>query len=310
MAKDYTNNHIVPRRYLNRFGVKDQKNKDVFLVGTRAVVKGEVKFFMESTANVGYIKNYYDVTDKDDPKYWEHFFARKIDTLCGRDMENIIAVATLSRKNATILSVYDKEVLSKVIIAQLMRIPDSIDYVTGHIYPRVSKQTKAEVALSLPQILLDKYGAQLRDMELSLQYQKELVLNHAFDPQNFDRYCKILQDGVWVVYVNTISDIMPFVTSDNPVLVEGIGKAETGLFHNGIASPTTCIFYPLSPAIAVTIYSRHGILGVTADDYDGKKVALNEVKYIGAKNIKIVDQAHHHAFIPQPLYDELSKNYK
>ena len=84
MAKDYTNQHIVPKRYLDRFGTKDGKRT---IIGARIVDKGNVRFFTDSTVNVGYIKNYYDVTDKNDPKYWEHYFAREIDTLCGQDME-------------------------------------------------------------------------------------------------------------------------------------------------------------------------------------------------------------------------------
>lgn len=257
MANAYTDQHIVPKRYLDRFGTKGRK---ATMIGTRMLKKGKVEFFIAATDNVGYIKNYYDVTDKDDPKYWEHFFAREIDTLCGRDMENIIAKVTLSQRNADILFLPDKEVLSKVIVAQLMRIPQSIDYVTGHIYPSVTNQVKQEAASLLPPFLLEKYGEHLRDMEFSKQYQKELVLNHAFEPKNFDQYCKILQNGFWIVCVNMLRSKMPFVTSDNPVLVEGIGKTETGLFANGLASSTTCIFYPLSPAIAVAIYSRNGIL--------------------------------------------------
>lgn len=225
-------------------------------------------------------------------------------------MENIIAKVTLSQWKATVLSLSDKETLSKVIVAQLMRIPESIDYVTGHIYPRVSKQTKQEITSLLPQFLLDKHGEQIRNMEFSPQYQKELVLNHTFETKNFDRYCKILQDGIWVIYVNAIYDSIPFMTSDNPVLVEGIGKTETGLFFNGLASPTTCIFYPLSPAIAVAIYSRYGILGIAGDKYDGKKMVLDEVNYIIAKNVKIMNQAYRHAFIPQHLYDEVAGSDK
>ena len=65
--------------------------------------------------------------------------------------------------------------------------------------------------------------------------------------------CDVLQAGVWVVYDNTLYNTTPFVTSDNPVLVEGVGKAATGLFSNGLANPTTCIFYPISPSIAVSL---------------------------------------------------------
>ena len=300
MAKDYTNQHIVPKRYLDRFGTKDGKRT---IIGARIVDKGNVRFFTDSTVNVGYIKNYYDVTDKNDPKYWEHYFAREIDTLCGQDIENIIAKVTLSCPDTIVLSAHDKQVLSKLIIAQLMRIPESIDYVKTVLYPRVSAQVKEDLVSTLPPVFVEKHREQIMNTEFPEQYQKELMLNHSFEPANFDRYCKMLQDGIWVVYVNTRRDTMPFLTSDNPVLVEGIGKTETGLFRNGLANPATCIFYPLSPGIAVAIYSRQGILGAVADEYDGRKVLLDELKYIMSRNVNIMAQAHRHSFIPQPLYD-------
>ena len=303
MAKGYTNQHIVPKRYLDRFGTKDGKRT---IIGTRIVSKGNVRFFTESTENVGYIKNYYDVTDKNDPKYWEHYFAREIDTLCGQDMENIIAKVTLSCPNVTVLSAHDKEVLSKLIIAQLMRIPKSIDYVKTVLYPRVSAQVKEDLVSTLPPAFFEKHREQIMNTEFSEQDQKELVLNHSFEPVNFDRYWKVLQDGIWVAYLNTRWDTMPFLTSDNPVLLEGVGSKETGMFRNGLANPATCIFYPLSPGIAVAIYSRQGILGLAADEYDGRKVLLDELKYIMSRNVNIMAQAHRHSFIPQPLYDEIA----
>ena len=220
-------------------------------------------------------------------------------------MENIIAKITLSCPDVSVLSAHDKEVLSKLIIAQLMRIPENIDYVTEQIYPKVSRQVKEDVAATLPQFLIEKYGEQLKNMEISVQGQKELILNHAFAPENFERYCGILQDGVWLVYVNTQRSYMPFLTSDNPVLVEGIGSKGTGLFRNGLANPATCIFYPLCPSIAVAIFSRDGILGWVADEYDGRKIMLDELKYIMDKNIMIMSQAYHHSFIPQPLYNTI-----
>ncbi len=300
MAKDFTNQHIVPKRYLDRFGEKDGKRT---IIGTRFVSKGNVKFFEDSTANVGYIKNYYDVTDKNDPKHWEHYFAREIDTLCGQTMENIIAKTTLSPKDAVVISERDKEMLSKVIVAQLMRIPESVDYVKNVLYPRVSAQVKEDLISALPPAFVEKHKNQIMNTEFSEQAQKELMFNHSFEPTNFERYCNVLQAGIWVVYVNMHRDIMPFMTSDNPVLVECVGSKDTGMFRNGLANPSSCIFYPLSPGIAVAIYSRKGVMGSVADDYDGRKILLDEVKYIISRNVKIMDQAHQHSFIPQPLYD-------
>lgn len=307
MGRDYTDQHIVPKRYLDRFGRKDGERT---IIGTRIVSNGNVKFFEDSTANVGYIKNFYDVTDKSDPKYWEHYFAREIDTLCGQDMENIIAKVTLTQKDAFVLSKQDKEVLTKVIIAQLMRIPESIDYMNNKLYPRVSAQCKKELISKLPAAFAEMHKEQIMSTELSEQDQKELMFNHSFAPENFKRYCEVLQAGVWMVYVNMRRDIMPFLTSDNPVLVEGAGGKNTGLFRNGLANPATCIFYPLSPKIAVAISSKRGIMGSVADKYDGKKFLLDDLKYITNKNTQIMTQAYHHSFIPQPLFDEIANGAK
>lgn len=300
MAKGYINQHIVPKRYLDRFGTKEGNRT---IIGTRFINKGNVRFFSESTENVGYIKNYYDVTDKNDPKYWEHYFAREIDTLCGLAMENFIAKTNLSVPNVLVLSEHDKEFLSKLIIAQLMRIPESIDYVKNVLYPRVASRIKEELISTLPPAFVERHRDQIMKTDWSEQDQKEFMLNYSFEPANFDRYCGVLRAGIWIVYVNMCRNIMPFFTSDNPVVIQRIGNKDTGMFRNGFANPATCVFFPLSPGIAVAIYSRQGIMGVVADKYDGRNIMLEDYKLIMNLNMNIMAQAHHHSFIPQPLYD-------
>ena len=304
MAKQFVNQHIVPKRYLDRFASKvDGK----YIIGTRYYEKKQPKLFRASTADVGYIKNFYDVTDRDDPKYWEHFFAREIDSLCGREMDNLISTITLSQYDVPVLSEHYKQVLSKVTVAQMMRVPSSVAYIK-EIYPRIEKAVKDSVIAAIPDSLMAKYKPKIQNIKLDEQWQKEQFFNHSFAPANFDRYCSLMQDRIWVVYVNTQRDNMPFATSDNPVLVEGVGKKELGLFHNGLANPSTCIFYPISPTIAVASYSRAGIMSVVADELDGRKFFLGELKYIMDKNIKIMEQAHHHSFIPQPLFDAIANS--
>lgn len=304
MAKQFVNQHIVPKRYLDRFASKvDGK----YIIGTRYYEKKQPKLFRASTADVGYIKNFYDVTDRDDPKYWEHFFAREIDSLCGREMDNLISTITLSQYDVPVLSEHYKQVLSKVTVAQMMRVPSSVAYIK-EIYPRIEKAVKDSVIAAIPDSLMAKYKPKIQNIKFDEQWQKEQFFNHSFAPENFDRYCSLMQDRIWVVYVNTQRDNMPFATSDNPVLVEGFGKKELGLFHNGLANPSTCIFYPISPTIAVASYSRAGIMSVVADELDGRKFFLGELKYIMDKNIKIMEQAHHHSFIPQPLFDAIANS--
>ena len=300
MAKAYTNQHIVPQSYLKRFGIR---SGDKTIIGTRIKKDKQFKFIYQSIENVGYIKNFYDVTDKEDPKYWEHFFGNEIEPLYGRAMNNIIAKVLLSQNNTTVLSAYDKEVLSKIIVAQLLRIPDSIDYVEKQIYPTISRQVKEAFLSTFPQSQSD----QIQNIEFSKPKIKELLLNKSFANENFKRYCHILQEGFWLVFVNTQCDLFPFATSDNPVLVESIySGSKTGLFDNGLANPYTTIFYPLSPTIAIAIYSRQGLFAPVADIYDGKRMALDDVKFILYKNSKIFEQAYQYSFLPQPLFESVT----
>lgn len=303
MAKAFVNQHIVPKRYLDRFASEvDGKN----IIGVRFCSNRSLHFFSESTSNVGYIRNFYDVRDKDDPKYWEHFFASEIDSLCGAEMDSIIAAATLSRNNEVVLTKHAKEVLSKVIIAQIMRIPSAVEYVKG-IYPEVEHQVKEEALSILPTELKSQYGEIIKNLNLDAQWQKEQLFNFAFSPENFDKYCRLLQERLWVVLVNTQRSNLPFVTSDNPVLVEGIGRKEVGVFRNGLGTPTTCIFYPLTPTIAIANYPKAGFFRLAFDDLDGRKKLLNESNYVVTRNARIVEQSYHHSFIPQPLFDKIKK---
>lgn len=301
MGKEFVDQHVVPKRYLERFAsIVNGK----YIIGTRYRDKNGVKLFRASTDDVGYIKNFYDVTDKADPKYWEHYFDREIDRLCGTEMESIISYVLMSRNNSIIFSEHSKEVLAKVMIAQMMRVPSSFDYIKG-IYPRIEKEVKDEVLSALPASLLKRFGQRVKEIKLDEQWQKEQYFNHSFAPENFNKYCQILKDRIWVAYVNVCRNDMPFATSDNPVLVENVRSKEIGLFHNGIVDSNTYLFYPISPAIAIANYSRNGIMGLLADELDCRMLLIDDMKYIMAKNTKIIDQAHHHSFIPQPLFEEL-----
>ena len=304
MGKEYVNQHIVPKRYLDRFA---SQMDDKRIIDTRLCTKGKVKFFLESTDSVGFIKNYYDVSDKEDPKYWEHFFANEIDSLCGKELNNIISTITMSRKGAAILTDSSKRILSKIIVAQLFRTPNSINY-TFSIYPVVARKTKDNILSVLPSELLEKYKERINAVEMTKEQQKEQHLNYLFDPENFEKYCKIVRDRVWIVYVNIVRNNMPFVTCDNPVLIESIETNEIGLFKNGLANPATCIFYPITPSIAVARYSKSGPIGIIENEIGDKVVYVDDIRFIGNKNIRLMDQAYLHSFIPQPLYDSIVKN--
>lgn len=301
MSKEFVKQHIVPVSYLDRFADPDR------MIGTRLIEKdNKVKLFKTPTKDVGYIKNFYDVTDKNDPKYWEHYLADQIDTLYGRELGNIISRVTLSCNEKIVLGEYEKNTLSKLIVAQMMRIPDSVEYIKT-LYKRVIPEIKAEAIRALPKVIRDKYEKKIANWDWTDQWKKEQFFNHTFNPENFERYCKVLHNRLWIIYVNDVRHSVPFVTGDNPVLIEGIGKTETGLFNNGLIASTTCIFFPVTPSIAIANYSKQGFFSPVADDMDGKKIIIgeNDIPFILDRNMKIIAQSYKHSFISQPFYDEL-----
>lgn len=300
MSKEYVKQHIVPKCYLDRFAEQKQER---FVIGTRVVLKnGKVKIFEQATTEVGYIKNYYDVTDKEDPKYWEHFLANKVDNLCDKKLAQIISSVTLAGDGFS-LSNEDKSILSTIIVAQMLRVPDSINYVMNEIIPRVTDEVKREFYSSFPSYITNRYKSKINGFHMSEQNQKEHYLNFIFDPDNFNRFVEILKHRTWVIYFNSISKDLPFITSDNPVLIEDISNQNNiGIFKNGVANPCTCIYFPLSPSIAVANYSDKGIFALVTNKLDGKVFKINETKFIINKNILLMEQAYAHSFIPKPYF--------
>lgn len=306
MPEYFKKQHIVPKCYLDRFATRTD-NK--YVIGTRILTKdGKIRLFKQSTSRVGYLENYYDVSDKSDPKFWEHYFSEQVDVLCDKPLGSIISSINLSGVDF-VLGTSEKNILSKIIIAQLLRVPNSFDYVNNHIFPK----SKADIIEQIKRSSVSrKARSKLKNIDnfqLPITTQKEIYLNTSFDENRFNRYISILSQRIWVILVNTISNALPYITSDNPVLVENLAHSDLiGIFPNGLQSPTTCLFFPLSPSIAVANYSDRGIFSYSASKLDGKIQLISDVRYIVERNQHIMDQAYKHSFIPQPFFDCLLRD--
>lgn len=141
MSEDYVKQHIVPKRYLDRFATS---NNGKFIIGVGMEKQGKTKLFPAATDKIGYIKNYYDVTDKEDPKYWEHYFANTVDSLCGTRLQNFISGVMLSSNNAIAISEEDKDFLARIIMAQIFRIPTGFEHI-HKLYPAVKERLISKI---------------------------------------------------------------------------------------------------------------------------------------------------------------------
>ena len=79
MEKSYVKQHIVPQSYLKRFAEMNRNNRDYHICVFRKRYKAANNPFIRSIKDVGFIKNIYDVTTREDSKYWEHFIDRNIE---------------------------------------------------------------------------------------------------------------------------------------------------------------------------------------------------------------------------------------
>lgn len=251
MIKSNTKQHVVPKSYLKRFGMKNLNNK-----GYNIAVKQlkSNKIFIDSVDNVAFRKNFYDVSDKKDSKYWEKFFSSEIEPLYGPEMTNIITSLTLSQKKNDVLTVSQIHSLSKMITFQVLRVPGFLErrFENGKImFDETINETSEQFELH-PEIMkgiledfVNNKDDFIRDMTIPLIAEKGRL----------DKLSEILADKIWLVCFNNSS--VPFITSDSPVVMYNFISNSVSYADNGVERDDTFIYYPLSSKILIKIVPRN-----------------------------------------------------
>lgn len=302
MAEEFKRQHIVPQAYLNRFAEKG--NRKTYIIGTRYndPVSSEIKLYTQAVSKVGYIDNYYD-TGRKPPKYWENFLGKNYDTLYGNPLGNIIAGITLAKNKSVVLSDASKDILSRIIISQMFRVPAVIN----------ERAENANVLLvdfkreflgnnTVPQ----KYANVVRNLTISENDRKDLVLDAIFDENRMAKFCAELKRRVWIVFFNANRKVFPYCTSDNPVILCNAISGKLGLSDNGIGRIDTSIVFPLSPAIAVGLYHPSYAFGAIRE-LDGKKELLHDDAFTLKINNLVTAQSYKQTFLPEPLFSECKR---
>lgn len=251
MIKSNIKQHVVPKSYLKRFGKKNLNNK-----GYNIAVKQlkSNKIFIDSVDNVAFRKNFYDVSDKKDSKYWEKFFSSEIEPLYGPEMTNIIASLTLSQKKNDVLTISQIHSLSKMISFQILRVPGFLKRRFEHgeiMFDETINETSQRFELhpeTIKTILRDFVNNKndfIRDMTIPLIAEKGRL----------DKLSEVLADKIWLVYFNNSS--VPFITSDSPVVMYNFISNSVSYADNGVGRDDTFIYYPLSSKILIKIVPRN-----------------------------------------------------
>lgn len=287
MGKAYVDQHIVPQSYLKHFAERNRNNKDYHICVFGKTRKVKSNPYIRSIGDIGFVKKIYDVSTRDDPKYWEHYIDRNIESESGRVINEIISRVVLHNK--LILQNQEKESIARFIAFQIMRVPPFFEkrleegkekgkalwgFVEKHFSDRIIHAQKD----ILSQYLLQSNGV------------KDILLESITDDERLKKYANILCLKTWIIIYNN-SD-MPFFTSDNPVLLQNIHDNSIGFGNAGIGRPDTLIFFPISSRIMIEIVPNRllqqeqvtdGRVTINNDDYKFI-LMVNQLQYQNATN--------------------------
>lgn len=251
MIKSNIKQHVVPKSYLKRFGKKNLNNK-----GYNIAVKQlkSNKIFIDSINNVAFRKNFYDVSDKFNPKYLENYFSIEIEPLYGPEMTNIIASLTLSQKKDDVLTVSQIHSLSKMISFQVLRVPGFLERRFKHgeiMFDETINETSQRFELHPETIksILDDFVNNKND------FIRDMTIPLIADKDRLDKLSEVLADKIWLIYFNNSS--VPFITSDSPVVMYNFISNSVSYADNGVGRDDAFIYYPLSSKILIKIVPRN-----------------------------------------------------
>lgn len=276
MAEDNKNQHIVPQAYLKWFAQKKKKGNYYVKVTS----KFNDKPFKKSIREVGYKKNYYSVSKREDNKYWEKYFSQNIEPLYGDPLSNIVAKIMLTSNNYKVLTREDKKILSKLIVFQLLRVPKFLNRQLNKA-DFISNESQKELLSAFGQQLNDRSKKELLNVKMSQDEAKDIALETISNTKLLEIVSDILIEKIWCVYLNKISTT--FVTSDNPVIMYNYVSKKVSYTDNGIGRNDTLIYFPLTSHILIQLIPDIS-LTQACKSVDGILQHVTDIKFINSVN--------------------------
>lgn len=287
--------HVVPQVYLNNFGTKNRKSEyQIIVLGKRKRIKNRI----DVVKNVGYIKNFYTIDGETDEEKmaWETFYAKIVEPLYSRGINNVIAKTVLSVKDE-VLGKDEKLILGKIIVSQWLRVPNFVNKQSAKAERQLMK-FKRKLIQAFIELGQPRNVNAIKAWRPGSRMPKELVLTIINDEERLDRLASILAQKYWAIYYNPYYKTIPFITCDNPIITRNIRNGSFSREHNGIGRKDTAFAFPLSPQAMVQIFPE------TYNDYlrlaDGKRFFLskNDVNFILEANIDIYQNANREVYLP------------
>ena len=302
MNKVNVKQHVVPQSYLRRFAKKNKNNKG-YHIGVRRHDKNDILLFVKAIDDIAYVDNYYDVSVRDDPKHWERYFSREIEPLYGTSLGNIISKAVLTMPDHRVLCDNDKHILAELISFQFLRVPAFLNH---HIERGVEfgqKLKKQIIQLFEHRISKDQID-NLNNLTIDSDLVKDITFDAISDSERLTEFAKILEDRIWTIDCN--NTVIPFITSDNPVILYNFINGTADYKSSGIGRQDTIILFPLSSRHLLQIFPKE-LLGKTGIKIDGSMIAINkkDIKFVIGVNMLQIQHASKEAYMDPKFLEEI-----
>lgn len=283
--------HFVPRTYLEYFA-KKYKNEYRLL----AIDKVKNRSFEINVKDAAKINSYNKIEKgrfiKNPPDgnvlHYEEKYNQLIEGKIPQIIQSISGVCTLCNEDKPILTQKLKRELAMMLIVQLLRTPLSRNFTAKIGYP-ICKDVIDKIGT-----VVDKFGDEnkrqefknvIEDFSYTEEFVKSMHLKITTDERRIERFCDfLLENRIWIIYRNNISDEIPFVTSDNPVVMLNSTNEKLGISSgNGIDKPSTVIYMPLTPKYMLALYHKRHLIFRNMECFADQCISVDK-KFVEAMN--------------------------
>ena len=268
MDKKTRKEHIVPQVHLRNFSYKNKQTEKVYVLD-----KNKEEPYPSSIDDVACKRDFYEVDDKE-TNYWEKWYG-KIEQNIPMIYNSIIINSKFAVNNGKVISNYLKKELSLIIITQLLRTEVSKEHFTK-MGLDITRNMIDILKNGLQGLLSDEHNAILNKYRENKDFVYSIALEH-WNSQKFIRKAQnILMNKVWIIHKNLNYEKVPFVSSDNPVILYNFYTKKLGFEYNGLIKEGTIIYYPINKELLVAIYPNFKGLIKYSDTID----FLNDNKFV------------------------------
>jgi hypothetical protein len=283
--------HYVPQTYLKNFAT-GKKNNSLYVLSA-----SPRKIYSSQVEDTAAERNFYTVEKLKNKYIWENTYAQHIEPSFGTLLKQIRKYCenALVQNNFTVISQGQKELLSINIVIQMLRGKQARKY-QRKLYDK-----------SLPPAFLDAQTHYQNLEEIDIErtfekfnnddnYFKDIAMQTVFNKDTIIKISNVLFRYSFIFF--RTKGLIPFVTSDNPVMFINSITQNATPFANGLNKNTTIVYFPISPCLLLSAFHPDFGFGnlncqdCTLEILDDYK----EKKFINTYNKKQFEQCYNYIY--------------